>query len=301
MIYNDLLVSVTNSQGQPLEEFKQAEIGQNSVECWIPSNEGSGFQIHFQAIRNFKPKLGLCSGIKLDGKGVSGGTLSPSSISHGLPRIKTGMTVARGLKRHYIFGRHKVTDRDDVALPDASVQELMGTIQVTLSWVKYGKVQRRYNPYRNPEEPGFVHERAVKKGHLGAATLGAPVRTIPISGQHSRDKKDAGFPKVTFLFRYGPRDWLEAKDIIPTEHHPATQTSNPNIPSGVVKKERKATTHSIPETLRSHSGAIPQKQSESQLDVIDIDELESDNDSDIIILSDPVVPKGSTSRIKAGT
>jgi hypothetical protein len=83
----------------------------------------------------------------------------------------------------------------------------MGTIQITLSWTKYGKKRRRYEPYRNPEEPGFVHERAVKKGHLGSATLGSAVRKNHHSG-YVRDREDAGLPKVVFLFRYGPRGML---------------------------------------------------------------------------------------------
>ncbi|EUC63396.1 hypothetical protein RSOL_490710 [Rhizoctonia solani AG-3 Rhs1AP] len=109
MISNDLLVSITNPQGEPLQEYKQARTGDNSVECWVPSDEGSGFQIHFQAIRNFKPKLGLHCSIRLDGKTVSSGGLKSSSISRGLTGIKTGMTVAKGIKRHYVFGRHNVT------------------------------------------------------------------------------------------------------------------------------------------------------------------------------------------------
>ncbi|CAE6448489.1 unnamed protein product [Rhizoctonia solani] len=290
MISNDLLVSITNPQGEPLQEFKQAGTGENSAECWVPSDEGSNFQIHFQAIRNFKPKLGLHCSIKLDGKAVSGGGLKSSSISRGLTGIKTGMTVAKGIKRHYVFGRHNVTDRDDLALPDGPGRELMGTIQVTLSWVKYGKSRRRNEPYRNPGEPGFVHERAVKKGHLSAATLGTPVRKN--SGGRVRDMKDAGFSKVVFLFRYGPRDWLEAKDIITTERRPVMQDSKPKVSARSVKKEREATTtHSIPETLRSHSAAVHRGQSERELDIIDIDELGSDNDSDVIVLNDPVAPK----------
>ncbi|CAE6381412.1 unnamed protein product, partial [Rhizoctonia solani] len=290
MISNDLLVSITNPLGEPLEEFKQIKTGDNSVECWVPSDEGSGFQIHFQAIRNFKPNLGLHAGIKLDGKRVSSGGLKPSTISRGIPGIKTGMTVAKEVKRHYVFGRHNVTDRDDLASPEDPRRELMGTIQVTLSWVKYGKTRPRYEPYHTLEEPGFVHERAVKKGHPGAATLGAPVHKV--SSGRVRDRQDAGFPKVLFLFRYGPRDWLEAKDIIPTERPPTTQDSKPKLITGLVKKESEATaTRPIPETLGSHSDIAHQGRDKRQLDVIDISELEFDNDSDVVVLSDPITPK----------
>ncbi|KAH7337001.1 hypothetical protein B0J17DRAFT_665790 [Rhizoctonia solani] len=301
MIYNDLLVSITNSQGEPLEEFKQAETGENSVECWIPSNEGSGFQIHWQPIRNFKPGLGLHCTIKFDGKGVSSGRLKSSDISRGLPGIKTGMTVAEGLKRHYVFGRHNTTDREDLALPDDPGRELLATVQVTLFWVKYGKKQRRHKPYPTPEEPRFVHERAVKKGHLGVVTLGAPVRTSH-SGGCIREKEDAGFPKVIFLFRYGPRDWLEAKDIIITERHLVTKDSKPKPTARIAKKERETTTtQSIPDTLRSQASHTSREQGGEQSDVIDIDDLESDNGSDVVVLNDPVTSKGSTSVIKTET
>ncbi|KAG8714272.1 hypothetical protein FRC11_009091 [Ceratobasidium sp. 423] len=209
------------------------------------------------------------------------------------------MTVAKGIKRYYVFGRHNVTDQDDIAPPDGPGRELMGTIQVTLAWVKYGKTRRRYEPYRAHEEPGFVHERAVKKGHLGAATLGAPVPKGRSSGR-IREREDAGFPKVVFLFRYGPRDWLEAKDIIATDHHPATQDATPKTATESVKKEREPiTTRSIPESLRPDSNTTRQGRDGRQPDIIDVDELDTDSDSDVIVLNDPVESKGSTSSLKA--
>ncbi|KAF8713309.1 hypothetical protein RHS03_00917, partial [Rhizoctonia solani] len=267
MIYEDLSVSITNTQGKPLEEFKQLSTEENSVECWIPSKEGDGFQIHWQPIRNFKPQLGLHCSIKLDGKKVSSGGLRPSKISRGIPGIKVGMTVAKGLKRYYVFGRHTITDRDDLAQPDDPGRELMGTIQVTLSWSKYGRPQLRYEPYRNPEEPRFIHERAVKKGHLGSATLGAPIRKTA--------------------------DWLEAKDIIIVERYPTTRDSKPKSTRRTIKKERELTTSaSIAETLKSHSSMTRQGQSQGRSDeIIDVDALDSDNDSDVVVLNDPVEPK----------
>ncbi|CAE6396722.1 unnamed protein product [Rhizoctonia solani] len=302
MIYEDLSVSITNTQGKPLEEFKQLSTEENSVECWIPSKEGDGFQIHWQPIRNFKPQLGLHCSIKLDGKKVSSGGLRPSKISRGIPGIKVGMTVAKGLKRYYVFGRHTITDRDDLAQPDDPRRELMGTIQVTLSWSKYGRPQRRYEPYRNPEEPRFIHERAVKKGHLGSATLGAPIRKSHCSGRVC-EREDAGFPKVVFLFRYGPRDWLEAKDIIIVERYPTTRDSKPKSTRRTIKKERELTTSaSIAETLKSHSSMTCQGQSQGRSDeIIDVDALDSDNDSDVVVLNDPVEPKVFGKGVKTET
>ncbi|CAE6464327.1 unnamed protein product [Rhizoctonia solani] len=303
MIYNDLLVSITDPQGNPLEEFKQTSVAENSVECWVSSNEGSGFQIHWQPIRNFKTGLGLDCSIKLDGKKVSHGSLEPNSISRGLPGKNTGMTVAKGIKRYYVFGRHNTTDRDDLASPDNTGRELMATIQVTLAWVKYRRSRPRRRSYRTLEEPGFVHERAVKKGHLDVATLGAPVhKRCSTSKRYVRDRVDAGFPNVVFLFRYGPRGWLEAKDIITTERPLVTQDSKPKSAIGSAKKEREATTtRSIAETLRSSSSTTRRGQDGRQPDVIDIDELDSDSDSDVIVLNDPVESKGPTNTIKAET
>ncbi|QRW20196.1 hypothetical protein RhiXN_09171 [Rhizoctonia solani] len=272
MIYEDLSVSITNTQGKPLEEFKQLSTEENSVD------------------------------IKLDGKKVSSGGLRPSKISRGIPGIKVGMTVAKGLKRYYVFGRHTITDREDLAQPDDPGRELMGTIQVTLSWSKYGRPQRRYEPYRNPEEPRFVHERAVKKGHLGSATLGAPIRKSHCSGRVC-EREDAGFPKVVFLFRYGPRDWLEAKDIIIVERYPTTRDSKPKSTRRTIKKERELTTSaSIAETLKSHSSMTCQGQSQGRSDeIIDVDALDSDNDSDVVVLNDPVEPKVFGKGVKTET
>jgi hypothetical protein len=93
-----------------------------------------------------------------------------------------------------------------------------------------------------------------------------------------------------------PLDWLEAKDIIIVDRYPTTQDSKPKSTRRGIKKEREDTTATSiarppkPDpsvTRRGQSGGHPNE-------VIDVDALDSDNDSDVVVLNDPVESKVTT-------
>jgi hypothetical protein len=65
--------------------------------------------------------------------------------------------------------------------------------------------------------------------------------------------------------------------------------------SRVVRKEQEhdlTTILTIPETIRSSPLSVKREHTQVSLDVVDIDELETDDDSDVIVLNDPTEFKG---------
>ncbi|KAG8705842.1 hypothetical protein FRC08_001415 [Ceratobasidium sp. 394] len=281
MIHKNLSAWITDSHGTQLEEYQKRDVDDETTECWIPSDEGANFQIMWQPTRDFEPKLWLRCSIRLDGRVVSSGCIAAQEIARGVPGKRDGMSVASGLKRLFMFSRQKLTDQDELASPDGTGTTNLGTIQITLSWVRVTK-QKRPIRYMKPEEPGLLHERAAKKGHCTTAALGELFLTRPKTGA-KRVKVDAGLPHAVFLFRYGPREWLKAKEIIPSEHPQPSTSSKRN--DAETKSERpgkklKREPSPAPTTLKSCVDTFDPSE------VIDIDDLESDLDSDVVVLND---------------
>ncbi|KAG9105272.1 hypothetical protein FRC07_009432 [Ceratobasidium sp. 392] len=295
MIYKNLSAWITDSQGNQLKELQQKDVDDQTAECWIPSEEGANFQIMWQAVRNFEPRLGLRCSVRLDGRGITSRWIPPEKIARGIPGKKEGMTVGPGSKRLFVFSRQSITDsiqivpnvpldRDELASPNGSVNTNLGVIRVTLDWVRTTKITRVHR-YMKPEEPGLLHERAAKKGHCTTAALGDVVPSPRPKSNKSFQKVDAGLPPVVFVFRYGPRDWLMAKDIIPNEPAQPSPSrkrdaseSKPVRPSKKLKREPSPAPTTI--ASRSQSGTFDPS------DVIDIDDLESDPDSDVVVPND---------------
>ncbi|KAG8763145.1 hypothetical protein FRC12_008682 [Ceratobasidium sp. 428] len=299
MIHKNLSAWITDSHGTQLEEFQKRDVDDQTTECWIPSEEGANFQIMWQPTMNFEPRQELRCSILLDGRAVSAGCLSASRIARGRPGKKDGMTVALGLRRLFVFGRQEITDQDELASPENSRKEDLGTIQITLTWVRVtrGKRARRY---LTPEEPGLLHERAAKKGHHTTAALGDLIPTPRPKSSKARVKVDSGLPPAVFVFRYGPREWLMAKEIIPNGFSQSIPRRKRNgSESKLIRptKKCKREPSPAPATIASRSNNNSFESSE----IIDIDDLESDPDSDIIVLSDPSTSSQAPAKLKSET
>ncbi|CAE6418833.1 unnamed protein product [Rhizoctonia solani] len=155
-----------------------------------------------------------------------------------------GTTTAR----LYEFGKRTLTDSNDYAKPDEFIIKNLNTIKLKFTWGNTGKLV----PYvcSAPQEIELIHEKAAKKGHSGAAKLG---KTITIPTPASVDfAPDKAIKPITFVI---PTDWLRARDIIPGGPETISQDNQ-----GILKRERSTT----PE-------------------IIDIDDLETDDDEIQII------------------
>ncbi|KAG8705841.1 hypothetical protein FRC08_001414 [Ceratobasidium sp. 394] len=284
MIHQNLSVCITDSHGTQLEEYKTNDVDDKTVECWIPSDEGANFRIIWKPAIDPRPNLSLRCDIRLDGRTVSAEILSAAMIMLGIPGETDGAHIASSVKRLFVFGRRNLTDQDELASPNDPGKDL-GTIQVRLTWVHWTSTDRIYE-YIAPKEPGLVHERAAKKGHSATATLADPIHVNPEPLKYAV-RTDTVSPPVVFTFRYGPKDWLKAKNIMPHESPEPTVIGSgrdtPVIKTEEPSRKRKREPSSTPTVVSSQ---VPQKllRTFDPSEVIDIDDSESDTGSDVVVL-----------------
>ncbi|CAE6526094.1 unnamed protein product [Rhizoctonia solani] len=248
MPLNHLGISVwiTDSEGNELPQYDIKLVDDNKIECWIPSTEGSNFKILWK-ILNPMPRLDLAVYPYLDGVAMTGALRLMANLYPGeFDAHQTGPSTVR----LYEFGKRLLTDREDAAKPSDTQLQYLNTIVAKFSWGLVGE-SRPNSDYRIPQEAAPLNEKLAKKGHSGSAGLGRAVTRARLATRR-REFLPSSEP-ILFTFRYAPRDWLKARDIIPNSPRPS--------PSPQLKPKRE----------RSFSP-----------DVIDIDDLHTD-DEDIVV------------------
>lgn len=222
--HRGLSVWITDSGGDPLPEYQVRELDENTTECWIPSVEGTNFKIAFKTSRNAQPGFDLRCQPWLDGLKFASKIMHDTDVANEKVSVSYRHQVSESMARLYQFGRRVLTDSDDALQPNESVLEQLNTVQVKLSWGRITK-QIRKPKYKTPADNGPVHERAAKKGHSGSAELGNPISLRAPRGCGFRG--ELSLEPVLFIFRYAPRDWLRAREIIP--HSPKLESSSAQI------------------------------------------------------------------------
>ncbi|CAE7176935.1 unnamed protein product [Rhizoctonia solani] len=252
MIFENLGLSVwiTDSDKNKLPEYKVQETSHHTIECWIPSTEGKNFEIHFKMQRNPHPKYDLAMVPILDGIKLQGDVVHKREINTGYSDFYNKELVEEATARLYVFGRQTLTDSDDYAEPDESLLENLNTIKFMLEWGRRGRSSRA--EFCTPQEIGPIPETKMKKGHPGAAKLGEAI-SVPAVSMSYNFKVCDGIQPITFVFRYAPEDWLRAQ--------------------GIVKSDPGA---------KDHGNIGVKKRAYSTLDVIDVDELETDDEVEFV-------------------
>ncbi|CAE6526097.1 unnamed protein product [Rhizoctonia solani] len=270
MIFNKhgFSVWIVDSGNNKLPEYQVQEIGGDTIQCWIPSTEGTSFKILWKVVENLHPKYDLRTVPFLDGIQMTGKVSSKHTIVNGVPsqhyRQRTGASTAR----LYEFGRRTLTDSDDHGKLDPSLLNSLNTVKLVVYRGHKG-VPAPQKSFYIPQEIGAVNEKAVKKGHSGAAKLGS---TIPVPTSYGISFKPYKKIKpITFVFCYAPEDWLRARDIVPRDPEPDSQGRKSTL-----KRERSITPG-----------------------IIDIDDLETDDEGAHIVKH--VVPAPTTSNKKQRT
>ncbi|KAF9260047.1 hypothetical protein L218DRAFT_1055350 [Marasmius fiardii PR-910] len=192
--------------GTPAQEFGVEVLAeQNTVTCWIPSEEGKTFDIRIKDNDYHTPISAdiLVDGISYGGKPMKGNKLAK--------RCKRGFRTSPTTVRPFMFSRLNTTElfsKDDDALACSASSDI-GEIKVL---IKRARITRR--PYKFTEKPaptqGIVHERA-KKAVDHQTSLGENV----VNKAHFSDTKSYGPPLVTFCFKYRPISMLQANGIAP--------------------------------------------------------------------------------------
>ncbi|CAE6430842.1 unnamed protein product [Rhizoctonia solani] len=204
-------VWIVDSNDTTLPEYQVQEMGDDTIQCWIPSTEGKGFKISWKVVENVHPKHDLRTVPFLDGVQMSGKVSYKHKVAKGLFRQHFRQRTGASTARLYEFGRRTLTDGDDDGKLDPSLLDSLNTVKLVVDWGHGGPSAPRKTFYV-PQEVGPIHEKSVKKGHSGAAQLGT---AISVSASN---------------------DWLRARDIVP--HGPELDSQNVK---GTLKRERSAT------------------------------------------------------------
>ncbi|KAG9120045.1 hypothetical protein FRC07_004626 [Ceratobasidium sp. 392] len=260
MILNGLSASI-HSRGEQLPEYQTNEVDDNTIECWIPSTEGVNFEISYKVLsNNAQPNLAVRCRPQLDGVDYQGNIMVSQRIALGMSGECRGQVTGASSIRLFAFGKRLLTDREDVAPSKGSSHKDLNTIRATLQWGTAGTSIPQTH-FEAPKENGPIHEKAAKKGHAGAAGLGNSSSLVnkPMQVTFFRPVDDR--KSLVFVFHYAPEDWLQARGIIPSR--------NPTSK----KRDR-----------------------DSSPDVIDIDELESDDDDVIIVKHMAPVPSAMVAK-----
>ncbi|CAE6472687.1 unnamed protein product [Rhizoctonia solani] len=252
MIFERLGLSVwiTNSDESKLPEYQVQETSQHTIECWIASTEGSNFEIHYEVRKNLHPEHYISTLPVLDGVEMSGDVAPKRVFKAAYTASHFRQLTGRSTARLYEFGTRALTDSDGFAEPDESILGNLNTVKLIFEWGHKGRLSAA--TFDAPEEVGPIHEKVAKKGHSSAVMLGKTVSVSAVSKGYGFIR-DEEIPQVTFVFRYAPQDWLQAEGIILRSTEPGFQ-----------------------------EGSCVKKRALSTLDVIDVDELESDDEIQII-------------------
>ncbi|KAF8689759.1 hypothetical protein RHS03_09039, partial [Rhizoctonia solani] len=240
---------ITNSEGDELPEYQVQETSDDTIQCWIPSTNGTNFKIEWKILKNPHPKLDIRTTPYLDGVRLRGTAWGKSAFGK-----HDRQSIGHSTAQLYEFGERVLTDNDNYLKPDQSILESMNTIKLTLHWGQQSK-SRPTRSFCKPQELAPVHEKAAKKGHSGAAKLGKTVVFDSTAEGSVTFEPSKSIKPLNFVFCYAPEDWLRAREIIPHSPEPDSQDNQSTL-----KRERSAT----PE-------------------IIDIDELETDDDEIQII------------------
>ncbi|KAG9120044.1 hypothetical protein FRC07_004625 [Ceratobasidium sp. 392] len=175
------------------------------------------------------------------------------------PKVQiSGQATSPSTVRLFSFGKRVLTDKEDNLNSDSNLGEL-NTIRLHFYWVYEGK-WRPKTAFSIPRAHGPINEKVAKKGHAGSAGLGDT--TTAIGGRYATCsiRLVAGVKPIKFIFHYAPEDWLQAREIVP-------------LTSSSLKRERSTTP-----------------------DVIDIDDLETDDDEVTIVKHMAPVPLAPASK-----
>ncbi|KAG8697803.1 hypothetical protein FRC08_006319 [Ceratobasidium sp. 394] len=279
MILENLDVWIRTDSKQRLTEYARVRTSKDTVECWIPSEEGKNFGIYWDLIKRPKrARLGQRCSATLDGLEVPRTIiLTPADVSAGRKGRWRAVTTEEG-QRKFLFGKLQITDREDL-LEDAT-QAGLQTIKVKISWVQgckkiprkestendNSKAGKSLNGAGSTNEPGvrWINEQLAKKGHDGSAELGPPVPVEPgppadEKTKHYRlDYEMADKPPLFFVFHYAPIEWLRDRGIARQPAiTPSINLSNPQ-PQPPQDEERPVdSANSAPRTIGAPNSSLP--------------------------------------------
>ncbi|KAJ8088545.1 hypothetical protein PM082_022618 [Marasmius tenuissimus] len=202
---------------KPLGEYDvRVEEETKVVTCWIASEAGKPYKIHWHNEEFRSPTMGR---VRVDGHECGGKGTRTEESNH--PLYMEGLYVTETSCRPFTFSNVKVSDEDGL-LSDPTVADI-GLIQIKIEnvWVVRTGLAWKGNPV--PVAKTF-HEKT-KKMITHQTSFDQPA--ITIRKRTEARTESLGPPVVTFQFRYRPLAILQAQGIA---SRPPLQSISPSPP-----------------------------------------------------------------------
>ncbi|KAG2349760.1 hypothetical protein BDR05DRAFT_871172 [Suillus weaverae] len=191
------------SEGKPVPEYLAAVVAEkpNTISCWIPSQVGKTFSVHW---RDEGTKKHSCAFITLDGFVVPGRFLFGEGET-----CRNGVRSGPQTERPFMFAQ-RPSSGDGQSMKDA------GSIMLKIRFVKLDG-SKAANPLQNIPDLN-------SQSHLSDHCIGYGQETntytqSPMTWKVKPSEQDDKRSHVTFLFRYRSPEWLMAQGIISTVLH----------------------------------------------------------------------------------
>ncbi|KAF5375828.1 hypothetical protein D9757_011183 [Collybiopsis confluens] len=190
--------------GKTLDEFGlDTDIPQRKVSCYIASEEGKSFQVHWYDKEVESATRGRVS---IDGRSM-GGKIIHSKIDNSV--TKRGFRTSAKKRMPFIFSKIQLTDKED-GISYLSTHK-PGEINIVIVRVRMTGVKIYAREHTVPETLTYNEEKL--KGSTHNTTFGQPA--IDTNRILYHETEPYGDPVARFCFRYMPIDLLRAKDIAP--------------------------------------------------------------------------------------
>ncbi|KAJ7282753.1 hypothetical protein C8J57DRAFT_50958 [Mycena rebaudengoi] len=191
-----------------------------TVSCWIPSEVGKKFSVHWSNLSVSGPTGGR---VLVDGNNCHGQVLArpgrpTSTRMDGINQSPTSLLP-------FLFTALNLTD-DDVVLED-NLDDRLGTIVLEIYKVEMSKAGPSKWSDLAPPPPKQLHERSSKKAATQQISFCPPVARQPAKVAACKWRERI----VTFLFKYRPLDLLRANGIAPPPSNWGKRKASPECKS----------------------------------------------------------------------
>jgi len=209
--YRDFSAWIT-SEGAELPTYKPTveEGDGRTLTCWIPSEEGKKFQVHWM---DHNGGIATVGHIFFDGslKGACNGAILLGQIA-GEVRTVAGAQVSNTGVRPFIFSKLETTEDDFVT---SSTSSDLGSIRLSIHRVVV-TMSESGKHHEHVRTHGPVHEKSKKAGsHIASYGNEEPIGTRPAFLKcQLYDPLDKN-PYVRFIFKYRSSALLQANGIAP--------------------------------------------------------------------------------------
>ncbi|KAK7678134.1 hypothetical protein QCA50_018927 [Cerrena zonata] len=253
------------SDGIPIPEYQiESDPESKTTACFIPSCSGKIFEIHWTSSLPDHTSVRTT----IDGRLMGGGT-------HTKPlnkKFKKGFRYKPDQILPFAFSDLVLRDDDTLEISDASILENLGTIQVSVKRVSYHGHRPRTGTRKVPNSIGSIHEKSKKLGGH-CVSFGKAVKN-----KHTLISICTPYPGepcwATFIFKYRPKDLLQAQGIIDLPLATEVRSSLSETGRPTLKRSRSASAEvqgSSGQPLSgSHRTKRPKAEPQDHDDVIDL-------------------------------